>query len=99
MFTEFPVLEVFVSCGLILLKGDRAVCVSVCVSVALSSRVGSIKKERGKKENKPQTREETRNSFITLQGTKGFGWNWWADTGERRKPGGLLPLPFFPTIF
>lgn len=72
---EFPILEVFVNCGLILLEGERAAWVSVCASVALSNRVGGIKRGGGgekRKENKRKTREETRISFIALQGTKGF---------------------------
>lgn len=72
LLMEFPILAVFVNCGLILLEGERAVWVSVCASVALSDRVEGITRGVGRGgENKPKNREETRNSFIALQGTKG----------------------------
>lgn len=76
LLMEFPILAVFVNCGLILSEGERAVWVSVCASVALSDRVEGITRGvggGGEKTNlKTEKKQEIHSSHF--RAPRGFGW-------------------------
>lgn len=77
LFTEFPILDVFVNCVLILLEGKRAACVSVCVSVALSTRVGRIKRGGGGEKTNAKTEKKQEIHSLHFRASRifdGLGW-------------------------